>query len=151
MGAGFWYTGTVMTETSEPPKGGQVDDVLAAIRRLVSAEEQERRRAAPLRSEGSLILTSDMRIDGPIDRPAAPAPSEQRRMSALEREVAKTAPRPELSQDLTPALSSEDLADLVREIVREELQGELGERISANIRKLVRREISRAIATRMGN
>lgn len=81
-------------------------------------------------------------IDSPVERSAAPAPSERRRMGvpgcADER------------LDRTPALAGDDLAELVRSIVREELQGELGERISTNIRKLVRREIGRAIAARMG-
>ncbi|MEM8740067.1 MAG: hypothetical protein AAGE13_01125 [Pseudomonadota bacterium] len=156
-----------MTEVTEPPRGEQVDDVLAAIRRLVSAEEQERRRAAPKRNEGSLILTNEMRIDvqdsggtatmterrpangglkasidSPVERPAAPAPSERRRMGV--------SGRAEERADRTPALAGDDLAELVRSIVREELQGELGERISNNIRKLVRREIGRAIAARMG-
>ncbi|MEL6236207.1 MAG: hypothetical protein AAFR46_17565 [Pseudomonadota bacterium] len=109
-----------------------------AERNPTESRPTERRPTERRPSTGGLKTS----IDSPVERSAAPAPSERRRMGvpgcADER------------LDRTPALAGDDLAELVRSIVREELQGELGERISTNIRKLVRREIGRAIAARMG-
>lgn len=105
-------------------QGQSVEDVLSAIRRLVTDEESQRRRPPPTEV---LLLTQAMRVE-----------EEPLRLDPVTQAV-----------PAAPPFSERELANLVREIVRAELQGELGERISANIRKLVRREVSRALNARM--
>jgi hypothetical protein len=113
--------------------GGQesLDDVLASIRSLVSAES--RARQAP---EGDiaepLVLTPAMRA---VDPPA--------RNGEILTEGMDMPGAPHHAG--APILDEEALRAVVNAIVREELQGELGDRISRNLRKLIRRELSQAL------
>ncbi|HEU0222214.1 MAG TPA: hypothetical protein VFR34_08400 [Paracoccaceae bacterium] len=118
-----------MSGSGELPQGQSVDDVLSAIRRLVTEEEEQRRLGVPA-EEQALILTSEMREDGE---------------GALRLDPALHA-----APEAPPAGPGEDaLTALVRRIVREEIEFAMGERVSASLRKFVRREISRAMNLRM--
>jgi hypothetical protein len=110
-----------------------LEDVLASIRALVSAETASR---LPGSEAGGtvLMLTEEMRID------ADPA--------ARSGEVLSDGIEVTPSSGGAPILDEEALRGVVNTIVREELQGELGDRISRNLRKLIRREIGRMLEER---
>jgi hypothetical protein len=110
-----------------PPEA--IEDVLASIRALVTAEASARLDDL---SDQVLMLTPDMRIDDD----AEPAPPGEATGAAPARG------RP------APILDEEAVREMVNRIVREELQGELGDRISRNLRKLVRRELAQIEAER---
>lgn len=112
---------------------GSLEDVLASIRALVTAETSSRMSEA---EDTVLMLTPDMRIDDC----SAPMSSDEHPAAGLE-EAAK--PR-----HGAPILDEEEIRTVVNRIVREELQGELGERINRNLRKLIRREIAQLAAER---
>ena len=55
--------------------------------------------------------------------------------------------KPAASVDFTePALSEEDIEDIVRRIVREELQGPIGQQISRKVKRLIRDEVQAALS-----
>lgn len=105
-----------------------LDEVLASIRDLVSAEASARRAGA---AQGVILLTPDMRVDVPDT------------MTAGEILTAGIEPMP--ARSTAPILDEEALRGIVNAIVREELQGELGDRISRNLRRLIRREIGQIL------
>jgi hypothetical protein len=110
-----------------PPEA--IEDVLASIRALVTAEASARLDDL---SDQVLMLTPDMRVDG-VEEPAP--------------EGEAMGPIPARGRP-APILDEEAVREMVNRIVREELQGELGERISRNLRKLVRRELAQIEAER---
>lgn len=112
-----------------PPEA--LDDVLASIRALVTAEASARLDDL---SDQVLMLTPDMRIDGGDEA----ARSGEVLADGLEPAGGRPA----------PILDEEAIRAVVNRIVREELQGELGDRISRNLRKLIRREIAQIEAER---
>lgn len=105
-----------------------LDDVLASIRELVSAETSARIAGD---AQGVVLLTADMRIDAP----EAMTPGE----------VLAAGIEPVPVRSNAPILDEEALRGIVNAIVREELQGELGDRISRNLRRLIRREIGQVL------
>lgn len=107
-----------------------LEEVLASIRALVSAET----RARVGGSGDVVLLTEAMRIDE--GRPVAA-------VGELLAEGIETRPAPRVPT--APIFDEQALRDMINGIVREELQGELGERISRNIRKLIRRELAQIL------
>jgi hypothetical protein len=128
--------GVTADEQDDPVRGGPLKgpedlaQVLASIRKLVSAETASRLEARQASGEGVLMLTPAMRVD----RRGGPARSGEILAEGLGGgdETAHAA----------PILDEEALRRVVNAIIREELQGELGDRISRNLRKLIRREIA---------
>jgi hypothetical protein len=114
-----------------PPEA--IDDVLASIRALVTAETSARLGGG---TDEVLMLTPDMRVEDQDEE--EPARSGEVLVEGLD------AP----DGDPAPILDEEAIRSVVNRIVREELQGELGDRISRNLRKLIRREIVQIAAER---
>jgi hypothetical protein len=113
------------------PSPEALEDVLASIRALVTAETSARLDDL---SDQVLMLTPDMRIDDGEE----PVRAGEVLADGLEPDEAQPA----------PILDEEAIRGMVNRIVREELQGELGDRISRNLRKLIRREIAQIAAER---
>jgi hypothetical protein len=134
----------MMSEDTDRPKGAErppvenLDDVLASIRSLVSAEAASRMKAAD--PDSVLLLTPQMRVDVEAEDREHPG------TAILAEGLGGGSP----AASAAPILDEEGLRRLVNRIVREELQGELGERISRNLRKLIRREIAQIEAERRG-
>jgi len=127
-------------DEADRPIGGrdpeELEDVLASIRALVTAETASR---LPHRTGGAvLMLTEDMRVD---------ADGATRSGQVLADGIAAGLDR----STAAPILDEEALRGVVNTIVREELQGELGDRISRNLRKLIRRELAQMIDERRGS
>jgi hypothetical protein len=116
------------TDGETPPES--LEEVLASIRALVSAETRARVGGAG----DVILLTEAMRVDD--DRPVAA-------VGELLAEGIETRPAPRAAS--APIFDEDALRDMINGIVREELQGELGERISRNIRKLIRRELAQLL------
>jgi hypothetical protein len=117
-----------------PPE--DLSEVLASIRKLVSAETAARLEARGASgTEGVLMLTPEMRIDL---RGSGPMRSGEILAEGIgeDGEIVHSA----------PILDEEALRRVINAIIREELQGELGDRISRNLRKLIRREIAEVMA-----
>lgn len=119
-------------ESGRGAPGGPEDvrEVLASIRKLVSAETTAR--TDPGGGDNVVMLTPEMRVDLP-ERPLGKGELLAEGLEALPARGAGA-----------PILDEEALRAVINTIVREELQGELGDRISRNLRKLVRREIAQA-------
>lgn len=116
-----------VSDTSKSDEGPEsLDDVLASIRALVSAETSAR--VEPGGATDVVLLTPAMRLD------------EKPRAGEMLAEGIEGSAGP--VGGAAPSLDEEALRERINAIVREELQGELGERISRNLRKLIRREIS---------
>jgi hypothetical protein len=105
-----------------------LDDVLASIRELVSAETSARIAGD---AQGVVLLTADMRVDAPETMTPG--------------EVLAAGIEAVPVRGNAPILDEEALRGIVNAIVREELQGELGDRISRNLRRLIRREIGQVL------
>lgn len=121
------------------PSGERLEDVLASIRALVTAETSSRLGAA---GDNVLMLTPDMRVtEEETERPG----------DILAEGIG---PEAEAGSEASPVvegapiLDEEAIRSVVNRIVREELQGELGERIGRNLRKLIRREIAQVLTER---
>jgi hypothetical protein len=125
-------------DRDEPSIGGDdpeaLEDVLASIRALVSAETASRT-GQGTNTGAVLMLTEEMRVD---------ADPELRSGEVLADGIAAAGDR----MAPAPILDEEALRGVVNSIVREELQGELGDRISRNLRKLIRRELAQMIDER---
>lgn len=124
--------------------GERLEDVLASIRALVTAEASSRIAA----DDNVLILTPDLRV---IEE-AEPAPAGEVLAEGVgtETEAEESSPlvTGEAPVEDAPMLDEEAIRAVVNRIVREELQGELGDRIGRNLRKLIRREIAQVLAER---
>ena len=100
--------------------GGDIDDVLTSVLRLVSDDLRVPGRIAPAAAGRDRLLLT------PAQRIGVPAP--------VQTAAAATAP------------DDAALREMIREILREELQGALGERITRNVRKLVLAEVRRTLS-----
>jgi hypothetical protein len=120
--------------------GEGLNDVLASIRALVTAETSCRMEAEG-ESADVLMLTPDMRVEGEDAGEETEVRSGDVLAEGLDLPVAEPARG-------APILDEEAIRSVVNRIVREELQGELGDRITRNLRKLIRREISQIEAER---
>jgi hypothetical protein len=123
--------------TGRAGSGESLNDVLASIRALVTAETSNRMGEGGTESP-VLMLTPDMRVD---EEEEAPCSGEVLVAGLDVPEAAEPSPG-------APILDEEAIRTVVNRIVREELQGELGDRISRNLRKLIRREIAQMAAER---
>ena len=122
-----------------------MSEILSSIRRIVTDEERSRREADEERQRresesGSsvFVLTDTMRKTAAVAEPVDTS-------KPLELGAAQAVSTPPASAavDFTePALSEEDIEDIVRRIVREELQGPIGQQISRKVKRLI--QIGRA-------
>ncbi len=126
-----------------------MSEILSSIRRIVTDEEKSRREADDerRRREGEsgasvLVLSDAMRLATPkVD------PVDTTKTLELGAAQAVSTPQPAASVDFTePALSEEDIEDIVRRIVREELQGPIGQQISRKVKRLIRDEVQAALS-----
>lgn len=125
---------------AEAVPGERLEDVLASIRALVTAETSSR---LGMGDNTVLMLTPDMRLP---DEDEAERPGEVLAEGIGLDAEGGSGGSPVLEG--APILDEEAIRDVVNRIVREELQGELGERIGRNLRKLIRREIAQVLAER---
>lgn len=126
-----------------------MSEILSSIRRIVTDEERSRREADEerRRREGEsgasvLVLSESMRRSGPIAEPV----DTSKTLELGAAQAVSTEP-PAASVDFSePALSEEDIEDIVRRIVREELQGPIGQQISRKVKRLIRDEVQAALS-----
>ena len=128
-----------------------MSEILSSIRRIVTDEERSRREADEERrrreadSGASVLVLRDAK-----PKPASPVaePVDTSKTLELGAAHAVSAPAaPAASVDFTePALSEEDIEDIVRRIVREELQGPIGQQISRKVKRLIRDEVQAALS-----
>ncbi len=109
--------------SSSPETKESLQDVLASIRALVSAEAAVRSGDGP--PADVLHLTADMRV-----------------RDALSDDLADPA---DAAAQPAPVLDEESLRRMINAIIREELDGELGDKITRNLRKIVRRELAEVL------
>lgn len=137
-----------MSETNQGDDRS-MSEILSSIRRIVTDEERSRREADDerRRREGEsgasvLVLSESMLKKAPI---AEPVDTSKTLELGAAQAVATDTPAP--SVDFTePALSEEDIEDIVRRIVREELQGPIGQQISRKVKRLIRDEVQAALS-----
>ena len=135
-------------------ESGQGDDrsmseILSSIRRIVTDEERSRREADEerRRREGEsgasvLVLTNKVSDPSPVAEPV-----DTSKTLELGAAMAVSSEPQAASVDFSePALSEEDIEDIVRRIVREELQGPIGQQISRKVKRLIRDEVHAALS-----
>ena len=135
-------------------ESGQGDDrsmseILSSIRRIVTDEERSRREADEerRRREGEsgasvLVLTNKVSDPSPVAEPV-----DTSKTLELGAAMAVSSEPQAASVDFSePALSEEDIEDIVRRIVREELQGPIGQQISRKVKRLIRDEVQAALS-----
>ena len=126
-----------------------MSEILSSIRRIVTDEEtsrreadEERRRRESESGSSVFVLTDNMRQSAPIAEPVDT--SKTLELSAAQ--AINTNPAPQAVDFTEPAMSEEDIEDIVRRIVREELQGPIGQQISRKVKRLIRDEVQAALS-----
>ena len=126
-----------------------MSEILSSIRRIVTDEERSRREADEerRRREGEsgdsvLVLSNKVTDASPVAEPV-----DTSKTLELGAAMAVSSETPAASVDFSePALSEEDIEDIVRRIVREELQGPIGQQISRKVKRLIRDEVHAALS-----
>ena len=135
-------------------ESGQGDDrsmseILSSIRRIVTDEERSRREADEERrrregESGASVLVLTNKVSDP---PPVAEPVDTSKTLELGAAMAVSSEPQAASVDFSePALSEEDIEDIVRRIVREELQGPIGQQISRKVKRLIRDEVHAALS-----
>ena len=127
-----------------------MSEILSSIRRIVTDEERSRREADEerRRREGEsgasvLVLSEAVKKPSPIAEPVDTSKTLELGAAMAVANEAAAAPSVDFTE---PALSEEDIEDIVRRIVREELQGPIGQQISRKVKRLIRDEVQAALS-----